>query len=94
MENCSTAMGSFFFNCNRFFVFFNIFPRSPICLKIPKCQEAALMMSNEGAPATSNLDGERKRREKTGIQREEIGVVEGRKKRSAKRVQFQSENKF
>ena len=35
------------------------------------------MMSNEGAPATSNLDGKRKRREKTGIQREEIGVVEG-----------------
>ena len=52
------------------------------------------MMSNEGAPATSNLDGKRKMREKTEIQREEIGVVEGRKKRSAKRVQFQSENKF
>ena len=52
------------------------------------------MMSNEGAPATSNLDGKRKMREKSGIQREEIGVVEGRKKRSAKRVQFQSENKF
>ena len=28
------------------------------------------MMSNEGAPATSNLDGKRKRREKTEIQRE------------------------
>ena len=63
-------------------------------MKIPKRQEAAVMMSNEGAPATSNLDGKRKMREKTGIQREEIGVVEGRKKRSAKRVQFQSENKF
>ena len=83
-----------FLNYNRFFVFFNNFPRSPICLKIPKRQEAALMMSNEGAPATSNLDGKRKMREKTGIQREQIGVVEGRKKRSAKRVQFQSENKF
>ena len=35
------------------------------------------MMSNEGAPVTSNLDGKRKRWEKTGIQREEIGVVEG-----------------
>ena len=35
------------------------------------------MMSNEGAPATSNLDGKRKMWEKTGIQREEIGVVEG-----------------
>ena len=35
------------------------------------------MMSNEGAPATSNFDGKRKRRGKTGIQREEIGVVEG-----------------
>ena len=35
------------------------------------------MMSNEGAPATSNLDGKRKRLGKTGIQREEIGVVEG-----------------
>ena len=57
--------------------FFNIFPRSPICLKIPKCQEAALMMSNEGAPATSNLDGKRKRREKTEIKREENGVVKG-----------------
>ena len=93
MENCSTAMRSFL-NYNRFFVFFNNFPRSPICLKIPKRQEAAVMMSNEGAPATSNLEGKRKMREKTGIQREEIGVVEGRKKRSAKRVQFQSENKF
>ena len=77
MENCSTAMRSFFFNCNRFFVFFDIFPRSPICLKIPKRQEAAPMMSNEGAPATSNLDGKRKRREKTEIQREENGVVKG-----------------
>ena len=66
-----------FLNCNRFFVFFNTFPRSPICLKIPKRQEVALMMSNEGAPPTSNLDGKRKRWEKTGIQREEIGVVEG-----------------
>ena len=66
-----------FFNCNRFFSFFNIFPRSPICLKIPKRQEAALMMSNEGAPTTRKLNGKRKRREKTGIQREEIGVVEG-----------------
>ena len=46
-------------------------------MKIPKRQEAALMMSSEGAPATSNLDGKRKMREKTGIQREEIGVVEG-----------------
>ena len=63
--------------CGRFFVFFNIFPRSPICLKIPKRQEAAPMMSNEGAPATSNLDGKRKRREKTEIQREENGVVKG-----------------
>ena len=53
-----------FLNCNRFFFFFNIFPRSPICLKIPKRQEAALLMSNEGAPVTSNLDGKRKRREK------------------------------
>ena len=35
------------------------------------------MMSNEGAPPTSNLDGKRKRCEKTWIQREEIGVVEG-----------------
>ena len=35
------------------------------------------MMSNEGAPVTSNLDGKRKMREKTEIQREEIGVVEG-----------------
>ena len=35
------------------------------------------MMSNEGAPPTSNLDGKRKRWEKTWIQREEIGVVEG-----------------
>ena len=77
MENCSTAMRSFFFNYNRFFAFFNIFPRSPICLKIPKRQEAALMMSNEGAPTTRKLNGKRKRREKTGIQREEIGVVEG-----------------
>ena len=34
-------------------------------MKIPKRQEAALMMSNEGAPATSNLDGKRKMREKT-----------------------------
>ena len=66
-----------FFNCNRFFFFFNIFPRSPICLKIPKRQEAAPMMSNEGAPATSNLDGKGKRREKTEIQREENGVVKG-----------------
>ena len=46
-------------------------------MKIPKRQEVALMMSNEGAPPTSNLDGKRKRWEKTGIQREEIGVVEG-----------------
>ena len=66
-----------FFNCNRFFFLFNIFPRSPIYLKIPKRQEAALMMSNEGAPTTRKLNGKRKRREKTGIQREEIGVVEG-----------------
>ena len=35
------------------------------------------MMSNEGAPTTRKLNGKRKRREKTGIQREEIGVVEG-----------------
>ena len=35
------------------------------------------MMSNEGAPATSNLDGKGKRREKTEIQREENGVVKG-----------------
>lgn len=34
-------------------------------------------MSNEGAPTTRKLNGKRKRREKTGIQREEIGVVEG-----------------
>ena len=76
MENCSTAMRSFL-NFNGFFVFFNIFPWSPTCLKIPKRQEAALMMSNEGAPATSNLDGKKKMREKTEIKREEIGVVEG-----------------
>ena len=66
-----------FLNCNRFFVFFNTFPRSPVCLKIPKRQEVALMMSNEGTPPTSNLDGKRKRWEKTWIQREKIGVVEG-----------------
>ena len=46
-------------------------------MKIPKRQEVALMMSNEGTPPTSNLDGKRKRWEKTWIQREEIGVVEG-----------------
>ena len=68
-----------FLNCNRFFVFFNTFPRSPICLKIPKRQEVALMMSNEGAPPTSNLDGKRKRWEKTGIQRDRGRGRGGRK---------------
>ena len=34
------------------------------------------MMSNEGAPTARKLNGKRKRREKTGIQRE-VGVVEG-----------------
>ena len=39
------------------------------------------MMSNEGAQTTRKLNGKRKRREKTGIQREEIGVVEGAKEK-------------
>ena len=68
--------------------FFNIFPRSPICLKIPKRQEAALMMSNEGAPTTRKLNGKRKRREKLEYKEKKSGSLKGRKKRSAKKVQF------
>ena len=52
------------------------------------------MMSNEGAPATSNLDGKRKMREKTGIQREEIGVVEGVEERVHEESDFNPRTNF
>ena len=39
------------------------------------------MMSNEGAPNNKEIKWEEKKAGKTGIQREEIGVVEGAEER-------------